>query len=51
MTPGWVALHAQVFEGVVQVVQRLAAQFAVLERLAQLDGLGQALTGFAMQAQ
>ena len=51
MAPGRVALQVQVIERGVQVFQGLAAQFAVFERLAQLDGAGQALAGFAMQTQ
>ena len=51
MAPGRVALQVQVIERGVQVFQGLAAQFAVFERLAQFDGAGQALAGFAMQTQ
>ena len=49
--PGWVALQVQVVERGMQVFQGLAAQLAVFERLAQLDGAAQALAGFAVQAQ
>ncbi len=51
MFPGRVALDAQVLQRRLQVGLGLAVLLAIFEWLTQLDGLGQGMTGLAMQAQ